>query len=372
MHIRAYKSCLYIVLLLLWAACKKPDFSVTPQSQDPTTVRLYLQNNFDFSLFTAAIQKAGLADSLDNRGQSYTVFAPLNNALHKDGIYAPTDFDKWKPDSLRNFVRTHIIPGKLFYSDIPAQSDNRYTAINGQTLYVSISTVYGVGMIVNGVNVKAASSLSTTVGVTYGATELNGVVYPVQTTIKASSSTVKAFLEGRGDMTHLIAGFKKFGLWDNLEENGPVTIFAPPDSIFEQRGMTLDSIARIDTSLYDPILFNGYMLKPNHLFSLDIAQSIPAPDGSFLFFPSLSPAYATMVGGYGINVGITRWSDTYGGFGFAYVGPAGPFTGTPFLGEPQTVYQLDLAQGTYMNYSLSNGVVHLLGDLLAAPENVRK
>lgn len=370
MHTRAYKSCFCIALLLLWAACKKPDFSATPQSQDPTTLRLYLQNNFDFSLFSAALKKAGLADSLDNPGQSFTVFAPLNDALHKDGIYVPADFDKWQIDSLRNFVRTYIIPGKLFYSDIPSQPDNLYTAINGLPLYVSLSSVPTVGMIVNGVNVKPASSLSTTVGVTYGATELNGVVYPVMTTIKASNRSVKEFLEGRGDMTHLIAGLKKFGLWDQLETHGPVTVFAPPDSVFEKRGMTLDSIARIDTSLYDPILFSGYLLWPNHLFTLDVQQSVPAPDGSLLFFPSLSPNYLTTIGVAGATVGISSLPpDAYN---YTLVGPAGPFTGTPFLGEMNTVYQLYQLQGTYMNYSLSTGVVHLLGDLLVAPDNVRK
>lgn len=375
MTIRKY-LCWIVLLLLLVAACKKPDFESVQQGQGTGTITGYLSNNFDFSLFVAAVRKAGLADSLDRAESAFTVLAPVNSAFNKDGIYQPADFDKWPTDSLRYFVRTHILPVKLFYSDIPLSSDNRYENLNGARLYVSRSTV-GTPLAVNGVVVQPQPALGNATAVKFGITQLNGVIYPLITTLKVLPVTVQEFLKSRPQYSHLVAGLTKFGYWDQLAGNGPFTVFAPQDSCFERRGMTLDSISRMATSSYDPVVFGGYFLTPNHIFILDMIQ-LPPPSGVFfLAFTTPSPQYKMIVcqSAFGAGVGVvTAASASINnpvGTGPYITNPWGD-QGTNFLGESRIVLSVTTFKGTYINYACTNGIVHAMADILVMPANVTK
>ncbi|WP_161964233.1 fasciclin domain-containing protein [Chitinophaga flava] len=369
--------CSALIALLLMVSCKKPDFETQQQAMSTGTINDYLNNNFDFSLFAAAVSKAGLADSLGQSGTAFTVLAPMNSAFNKDGIYNAADFDAWSADSLRYFVRTHVLPAKLFYSNIPLSSDNRYVNLNGVRLYISRSNDPAVGLSVNGVNVQQQPSLSPATAVTYGAAQLNGVVYPLPNTVKVLPVTVQGFLSARPNLSHLVAGLKKFGYWDQLSTDGPFTVYAPQDSSFERQGITLDSIARMDVSYYDPVLFGGYFLKPNHLFVLDIVQ-LPPPSGIlYLPFQTPDPNYKLIMcqQTFGNGVGIATTASTQ----TSTLISVGPFAnnvygsqGTPFLNESRNINFLYKLQGTYINYTCSNGVVHLLSGLLVMPSKVVK
>ncbi|RFS19437.1 fasciclin domain-containing protein [Chitinophaga silvatica] len=372
------KYCSWLLTaVLMVVSCKKPDFEAEQQAMAAGTITDYLKNNFDFSLFVAAVNKAGLSDSLDKASSAFTVMAPTNSALNKDGILNAADFDKWPADSLQYFVRTHILPARVFYTDIPLSSDNRYTNLNGVRLYVSRSNAFNANLAVNGVSVQSQPSLSTSVAATFGASLLNGVVYPLPTTLKVLPVTVQQFLTARPTLSHLVAGLKKFGYWDQLGADGPYTVYAPMDSSFERRGITLDSINRMDLNIYDPVVFGGYFLKPNHLFVLDILQ-LPPPSGiNFLAFQLPAINYKLVMGQqpFGLGVGVATAASTQ----TSTLVPVGPYwnqpygnQGTPFLGEVQTGLSLVNLKGAYINYTCSNGVVHLLSDILVMPDKVVK
>jgi uncharacterized surface protein with fasciclin (FAS1) repeats len=371
-------------IVLLWTSCKKPDYGAIPVSTGVNTLGNYLDNNFSFTLFDAAVRKAGLMDSLLNTNAAYTIMAPIDAALNKDSIFFPSDFDRWPPDSLKYYVRSHILWGKIFYSDIPTASDNLYANLNGVNLYLS-KTNNGNSLyfyfIVDGVPVQQAPSLSASTPVTYGTTLLNGVIYPVISSIKAGSGTVQGFLSSRPDLSHLVAGLKKFGLWDNLGGNGPYTVVAPVDSAFERYGMTTDSIARLDTSMYSPILFGGYFAAPNHVYVLDLAQlnNLSMPNQPF---STISPQYKLLlgVGGNALSImsaGLAKAPVTAAVPNLIGPGSTAVFgsRGVPFLGESaanQLSYMTatNPPAGTYVNYSFSNGVVHLLSGVLVQPSDV--
>lgn len=375
MNKRKY-NCWVLLLLCITAACKKPDFGSEERAQATGTINNYLVNNFDFSLFAAAVQKAGLADSLDQPTTAFTILAPMNSAFNKDGVFQPSDFDKWPADSLRYFVRTHVLPVKLFYTNIPLSSDNRYENLNGSRLYVSRSTVVSAALAVNGVQVQPQPSLGSSTNIKYGATQLNGVVYPLTSTLKVMPVTVQDFLASRPQYSHLIAGLKKFGFWDRLSNDGPFTVFAPQDSCFEKRGMTLDSISRMDVVQYDPVVFGGYFLKPNHVFLLDMVQ-LPPTGVSYVTFDTPSPNYKMLICqmdvGAGIGVLTAASANTSS---HIHVGPyaSRPWgdQGTAFLGEPRMTLSITNFKGTYINYTCTNGVVHLMSDIVVMPENVTR
>lgn len=371
---RIYTSWLFIAMLTA-VACKKPDFEAQQQAMASGTVSDYLKNNFDFSLFAAAIGKAGLMDTLNQTTAAFTVMAPTNSALNKDGIYNASDFDKWPADSLRYFVKTHILSVKLFYNTIPLSSDNRYDNLNNTRLYISRANDAQVGLTVNGVNVQKQPSLGTATQASYSITQLNGVVYALPNTVKVLPGTVQAFLLARPYFSHLVAGLKKFGYWDQLATDGPFTLYAPMDSCFERRGITLDSISRMDAAHCDPVVFGGYFLRPNHLFVLDVKQ-LPPPNGViYLAFqcPDVKYKLIMLQQPFGSGVGIVTAAST----AMSDLEPVGPNAskpygekGTLFLGETSNTIFVTNLNGIYTNYTCSNGVVHLLSDLLVMPDKV--
>jgi uncharacterized surface protein with fasciclin (FAS1) repeats len=368
-------------ILALLPACKKPNLTIPPQAGSVGTISNYLSTNFDLSLFYAAVQKAGLEDSLDHSDGEFTVFAPLNSAFNKDGIYRNSDLDNWTTDSVKAFVRTYILARKLFYKDIPTTSDTRYTNLNGIDLYVSEGYLFP--LTVNGVAVLPSGSLASSLK-TFGITQLNGLVYPIQNTLKISLGTVQELIASMPDLSHLQAGLKKFGLWDMLGKTGPFTVVAPVDTAFERYGLTLDSIARLNTANYDPVLFGIYEISPNHIYLTDVAQ---IQEYKAAAFQTVSDSLALVMSCEAdiqssmnsLAASVTRWPIILNQ-GYRYVGPtySGSFgigSGAYFLGEPPSIQCCSPTippNGKYTNYTCANGVVHLLSGILLRPSDVQK
>ncbi len=358
-------------MLVLLSACKKPNLEITPTAGSVGTISNYLSTNFDLSLFYAAVKQSGLADSLDQTDGAFTVFAPVNTAFYKDSIYTEADLDKWAADSLKRFVRNYILPTKLFYTDIPPTSDTKYRNLNGIDLYVSEGSLFP--LTVNGIAVQQAGAL-VTYPPAYGTSLLNGVIYPLVNTLKISTGTVQDLIASMPALSHLQAGLKKFGLWDRLSGAGPFTVVAPQDTAFERYGLTLDSIGRLNPARYDSVLFGIYSIAPNHIFPTDLAQLQPLGQKA-VAFPTISDTLLLILtevsndGMLGMAASVARGPLLVNSYP-TYFGPtAAPdyshLSGTHFLGETGTTIT-----GTYINYTCSNGVLHLLSGILLRPSDV--
>jgi hypothetical protein len=355
--------CLPIALLLI-AGCKKPDFQAQEQAKATLqNVGDYINNNFDYTLFAAAIKKAGLMDSLNNPNAAYTVFVPTNEAFNADSIMSPSDFDKIPLDTLRYMVRSYILPQKLFYSDVPNNLDNLYANLNGIKLYISnfYQPPYNPAFYVDGVPVNSFQ-VSPTVS-SFDVPEANAVIHVLSATMKVYSGTVQDFLAARPDLSDFVAVCKRFHLWDSLKTANPLTVFPVNNTGMESRGLTADSIAGMDTSQYYPILFSGYVQYPHHLFTGDLILLFDASSaagisgGTSTVFPSASGDLFGMTAGYPVGgCSLTNAGGTYLGpisspYGYAEI--------TPFV-----------TGGT--DFACSNGVVHLLTDLVVLPSAVHK
>jgi|GEM_PF-3158558 len=366
-------------MLVLLSACKKPNLVIPPKAGSVGTISNYLSTNFDLSLFYAALQKSGLADSLDRTDGEFTVFTPLNTAFYKDSIYKTSDLDKWSADSIKTFVSNYILPRKLFYIDIPTTSDTRYTNLNGIDLYVSEGQLFP--LTVNGVVVQPSGALVSSTQ-TFGITQLNGLIYPIPSTLKISTGTVQDLIASMPALSHLQSGLKKFGLWDTLGKAGPFTVVAPQDTAFERYGLSLDSIGRLNPANYDPILFGIYAISPNHIYPTDVAQLQYVTPAAL---PTISDSLALMINCSGSSSGMKALSAGVARFplipnqGAIFVGPtfSGSFgipSGAYFLGEPPPgFYCCSITTppiGTYTNFTCSNGVLHLLSGILLRPSDV--
>lgn len=106
----------------------------------PMTVVDVALSNPDFSTLAAAIQAAGLAETLAGPGP-YTVFAPTNAAFaalpagELDSLLLPENKDK-----LVKILSYHVIPGSVGSAALPAEADATATAsINNLDLSVRVA-----------------------------------------------------------------------------------------------------------------------------------------------------------------------------------------------------------------------------------------
>lgn len=85
-----------------------------------------------FSMFTKAVQEAGLKDTLSTGGP-YTVFAPTDDAFGKTPRGAIDAFFKDKP-LLAKVVKSHVVQGRYTTKDLESMSS--VTTLNGDKLPV--------------------------------------------------------------------------------------------------------------------------------------------------------------------------------------------------------------------------------------------
>lgn len=109
-------------------------------------------SNGNFNTLVAAVQAAGLEDTLRSEGP-FTVFAPTDAAFA--ALPAGTVEDLLLPenkDKLAGILTYHVIPGAVMAADVSGASTD-VTTVNGALLTVDGT---GDGVVVGGANVTAA------------------------------------------------------------------------------------------------------------------------------------------------------------------------------------------------------------------------
>jgi uncharacterized surface protein with fasciclin (FAS1) repeats len=120
------------------------DVVVEPVVEEPVPVPMTVvdvaMSNPDFSTLVAAVQAAGLAETLSGPGP-FTVFAPTNEAFaalpagELDSLLLPENKDK-----LVRILSYHVVPGTVMSADIPAEADAASTAsVNNLDLSVRLT-----------------------------------------------------------------------------------------------------------------------------------------------------------------------------------------------------------------------------------------
>ncbi len=149
------------------AAVEEP--IVEPVAETPValgTVVDIAAGNPDFSTLVAAVQAAGLAETLAGPGP-FTVFAPTNEAFAAlpagtlDSLLLPEN-----KDDLVKILSYHVVPGTVMAANIPAEADATATA-SVNNLDLSIRTT-ATGAMVNDATVTTADIVAS-----------NGVVHVI-------------------------------------------------------------------------------------------------------------------------------------------------------------------------------------------------
>lgn len=140
-------------------------------------------NSRDHTTLVAAVQAAGLVDTLSGPGP-FTVFAPTNDAFGK--LPAGTVDTLLRPENrnlLRSVLTYHVVAGRLTGSDLMQRVRDgggraTLTTVQGQTLTVTES----------GSTLKVSDARGDTADVTIGdVIQSNGVIHVVDTVLQPQS-----------------------------------------------------------------------------------------------------------------------------------------------------------------------------------------
>ncbi|MBE9600878.1 fasciclin domain-containing protein [Pedobacter sp. MC2016-24] len=254
-------------LLASVASCKHNELTVAKENENFRPAADFVKNNYDLSLFAAAINKSGLSAELNAAG-SFTLLVPDDAAFNAIGIKRAADFDRMNPDSLKHMVRRHVLTQRLFFQDIPTNGvDVRYRTLAGTEVYCSLAS-YSKGNSAYPVNeLYFNGSLVNRKDITLS----NGALHVLNRVMKSSpGNTIQDFLVQNSKYSIFVSGLKRFGLWNQLAQAGPFTVYAPENQEFEKAGLTAAMISELDPSLYHAQrLFGAYILKNKHLFVSD-------------------------------------------------------------------------------------------------------
>jgi transforming growth factor-beta-induced protein len=277
---------MFVVLALVLAACgsaetatvvptSMPEPTASPEptmapSEEPaaqTIVEIAAEDG-RFSTLVAAVQAAGLAETLSGEGP-FTVFAPTDEAFAAlpegtlDNLLLPEN-----KQQLTDILLYHVVPGKVMAADVAGMNGQMAdTALEGQQ--ISIQADMGSVSLNENVNVIETDIEAS-----------NGVIHVIDSVLLPPSGETETGMEtmdivdtavADGRFTTLVSAVQAAELVDTLKGEGPFTVFAPTDEAFAALPEgTLDTLLLPENKqqLTDILL---YHVVPGQVMAADVA-----------------------------------------------------------------------------------------------------
>jgi uncharacterized surface protein with fasciclin (FAS1) repeats len=294
--------------------------SFASMADDPAATAA--SNNPELSTVVAAVQAAGLVDTLNGEGP-FTIFAPANSAF--EAIPAE-DLDALLADpmgDLTSILTLHVVAGQRLSSEDLAAVGSVGT-VNGEEITVAAD---GSALSVNGGQATVVCADVPTANATVHI--IDGVLLPGAMTPDADGAALEpsgpacSSVPNRGEgsfagmaddpaataasnnpeLTTVVAAVKAAGLVDTLNGEGPFTVFAPVNSAFVKiPPADLEAVLNDPTGLLTTIL-TYHVVAGEQLSSADLAQagSATTVQGDELSFAADGEAL-TINGGQGTVV----------------------------------------------------------------------
>jgi uncharacterized surface protein with fasciclin (FAS1) repeats len=174
-----------------------------------------------FSTLVAAVETAGLAETLSGKGP-FTVFAPTDAAFAKLG--KDTLSSLLRPENkakLTSILTYHVVSGSLPAGKVVASEE--LTSLQGQALRVVAGGKDGK------VEVGGAQVVQTDLMAS------NGVIHVIDRVLLPAGNIVEV-AQSAGKFGTLLRAAQAAGLAETLAGKGPFTVFAPTDEAFAALG----------------------------------------------------------------------------------------------------------------------------------------
>jgi transforming growth factor-beta-induced protein len=240
-------------------ATEEPAPMPEPTEAAQTIVDVAVANG-SFTTLVAAVQAAGLADTLSGEGP-FTVFAPTDEAFAK--LPAGTlEQLLANPEELKNILLYHVVPGKVMAADVLTMNgQSADTALEGKQIGITID---GDKVMLN----DSANVVATDVAASNGIIHvIDSVILPPADAAMAETDIVDtAVADGR--FTTLVAALQAAGLVDTLKGEGPFTVFAPTDEAFAKLPAgTIEALLKDIPQLTNILL---YHVIPGNVMAADV------------------------------------------------------------------------------------------------------
>lgn len=254
---------LLIMIGTVAASCKKS------KDSDPKTIYETISSNQQYSFLTAAINKAGLVNALNevDKGE-LTLFAPTNDAFMAVGFKNLGDLAKVPDTTLTQILLYHVLGSKIEAAQIPQASNTEVITLNGKPVYATRTSDNKV--FINGVSVTKANIECT-----------NGVIHQIDRVLMPATGTIVETAIGNPDFSLLVAAVLRASqgatnVANVLSGAGPFTVFAPTNQAFINAGFANEAaINAADPNTLTSIL--TYHVIAGRIFSSDLTNgAMPA------------------------------------------------------------------------------------------------
>lgn len=191
------------------------------------------------SAFVSAAEQAGIRDQLESG--TFTLLAPSNAAL--GGATLPAD-----PDLLANILWSHILPYRADEATLLSSGSVRSSANRKLSVDKSNRSVGGVGL---GSDTDGIAS--------------NGVVHVLEGVLAVPSAGAFLGADIRTSALASAVGQASASVGQILEEQGPITIFAPKNAAFDEVDL---EVILADATYLDLVL--GFHVVSGHMSKADL------------------------------------------------------------------------------------------------------
>ncbi len=194
-----------------------------------------------------AVISAGLAETLQNKEASYTVFAPSNAA------FSEVDLSGLSEQEIQDILTYHVLPNEVLSGDL--QAAQIVETVNGTELTIEAA--------------DGTVTLTDNSGQMYEVTEAdiqgtNGVVHIIDGVLNPNPNIVDVATDD-GNFTILVDALVQTGLAEDLQGAGPFTVFAPTDDAFSGVDLPEDNDQLADILQYHVVSGNiesGDLMPP--------------------------------------------------------------------------------------------------------------
>jgi transforming growth factor-beta-induced protein len=240
-----------LVLSLVLAACApqatpnaeptampEPTAAPTEAPMEPQTIVDIAVADGRFTTLVAAVQAAGLAETLSGEGP-FTVFAPTDDAFAAlpegtlDSLLLPES-----KQQLTDILLYHVVPGSVMAADVAGlDGKTADTALEGKQIGIKVD----MGSVYLNENVKVIiTDIEASNGVIH---VIDAVLLPPSDEAGMEKQDIVDTAVADGRFTTLVAAVQAAELVDTLKGEGPFTVFAPTDEAFAALPAgTLDSL----------------------------------------------------------------------------------------------------------------------------------
>ncbi|WP_103663761.1 fasciclin domain-containing protein [Gracilimonas amylolytica] len=172
--------------------------------------------NGNFDILVQALQDAGLAETLEQEGPIFTVFAPTDEAFE---ALPEGTLENLTPEQLAEILQFHVINGEIESGDLAASQD--VETLLGEEILVEADG----GVLVNGYSNVVTADVEAA----------NGIIHAVDAVLLPEgyrdANVIDQAVE-LGNFTTLASAIEQVGLTSTLKYKGDFTVFAPTDDAF--------------------------------------------------------------------------------------------------------------------------------------------